>query len=205
MVVTIISTFLFIGHKTNAPQPQEVKIITLYKYTFLFKHKILHAMTALQKIWIFGLLLTSVRTQAQVFFKGDVSNQGVGLGVVLAAAESNTGGFRVVNFAEDFKGFGFGAEASLFETNNFENGLVLAPRISYEHHFSFLPVSLGSRMNGLYYTNFRQGAFVFRPEAGVTHRGNIYLFYGYNIVFQDTALVPVRHQLTLGFTLPPPR
>lgn len=154
-----------------------------------------------------GLLLAmmQINTYAQTtHLKAEVSNQGIGLGVFFNTSTQTSGGFAPVNFPEDVYGFGLGIESPLFHhNNNEENNLTLAPRISYECHGAFLPINLAFRANALYYSNFKKGAFTLRPEVGLSYAGgNIYFFYGYNVAFQDKELVPIRHQFTLGFTIP---
>ena len=97
-----------------------------------------------------------------------------------------------------------GVESPLFYRNQSdgENKWVVAPRASFEHHLTFLPLFAAWRINGLYYTDFDKGAFTFRPEIGLTLRSNVYLFYGYNIPFQNQELVPLRNQITLGIMIP---
>ncbi|HAS47088.1 MAG TPA: hypothetical protein DCS93_41775 [Microscillaceae bacterium] len=163
-------------------------------------------MNTLNKILITGclLVLSTFFAQAQTHLKIEVSTQGAGLGVFFNASEQVSGGFAPVNFPEDVYGLGLGVESPLFyrtETQG-ENKFTLAPRLSYEFHATFLIIGLAARANALYYTNFEKGALTFRPEVGLTSRGSVYLLYGYNLPLQNQELVPTRHQVTFGITIP---
>jgi len=163
-------------------------------------------MNTLNKILITGclLVLSTFFVQAQIHLKVEVSTQGAGLGAFFNASEQVSGGFAPVNFPEDVYGFGLGVESPLFYRTEAqgENKFTLAPRLSYEFHSTFLIIGLAARANALYYTNFEKGALTFRPEIGLTSRGNLYLLYGYNLPLQNRELVPTRHQITLGITIP---
>ncbi|OJJ19571.1 hypothetical protein BKI52_22450 [marine bacterium AO1-C] len=163
-------------------------------------------MNTFNKMLITGclLFLSTFFVKAQAHFKGEVSTQGVGLGIFFNASEQVSGGFAPVNFPEDVYGFGLGVESPLFyriEAQG-ENKFTLAPRLSYEFHSTFLIIGLAARANVLYYTNFEKGALTLRPEIGLTSRGNLYLLYGYNLPLQNQELVPTRHQVTFGITIP---
>lgn len=151
------------------------------------------------------LMLSISMIQAQeVHFKGEISTQGVGLGGFLNASTQVSGGFAPVNFPEDVYGWGIGVESPLFFRNqaNGPNKFTIAPRVSYEYHNTFLLVNMAFRVNALYYTDFEKGALTFRPELGFTMKASLYILYGYNIPLQNQELIPNRHQVTLGITLP---
>lgn len=152
----------------------------------------------------FVCLVLPVIAKAQRHLKVEVNTQGAGLGLVCGNSAQYSGGFSVVRFDQDFTGIGFGVESPLYHTihHTTDNRPILAPRLSIEHHKNFLPVSLAARVNLLYYTNFAEGVWAFRPELGLTMKTNIYLFYGYHIGLGKVSLIPRLHQLTLGFTLP---
>ncbi len=149
-----------------------------------------------------GLLWQPVAV-AQLVGRIEATSQGVGVGTVFVTSEEGNVGFSVVKFENDFSGVGVGLESPLFYTihNTTDNRLIIAPRVSFEHHKNFLPMSLGGRASILYYTNFGEGILTLRPELGLTLRSNIYLFYGYHFTFDKSHLIPRVHQLTLGFTL----
>ncbi|EAY31714.1 hypothetical protein [Microscilla marina] len=87
------------------------------------------------------VLLWQPAAVAQLVGRLEATSQGVGVGAVFATSEKNNMGFSVVKFENDFSGVGVGLESPLFYTihNTTDNRLIIAPRVSFEHHKNFCP------------------------------------------------------------------
>ena len=77
----------------------------------------------------------------------------------------------------------------------YPNKMLIAPKIGMNMGISFVNFSYS---NFLYYTDFKEGAFSYRPEIGVSLWGGR-LYYGYNIpISNKDFLKNNRHQIGLN-------
>lgn len=73
---------------------------------------------------------------------------------------------------------------------------VVAPKFGLSIALSFININY---FNFLYYTDFKRGAFVYRPEIGITFFGHR-LYYGYNWLRSNKVFINTnRHQLGICF------
>lgn len=66
----------------------------------------------------------------------------------------------------------------------------------------YFGMGLGIGLNAIYYTNFEEGSFVFRPEFGTT-AFVMKIFYGYNWKLSNRDFKGINsHQLAVAYTIP---
>lgn len=76
-----------------------------------------------------------------------------------------------------------------------QDRMMVAPKMCFTSGISFVSISY---VNFLYYTDFTEGAFSYRPEIGF-NIGHGHLYYGYNIPLSNKSFLDdFRHQI--GFS-----
>jgi len=112
------------------------------------------------------------------------------LGICYGSGATTTGscGSRDIAFPK------LGSEFT-FDNNN----LILGPKISIENVFWLL----GTRLNVIDYTDFKQQDWRFTPEIGISFGGLLSIYYGYNIPLSNKRINSVsENRITLTVNLP---
>lgn len=107
--------------------------------------------------------------------------------------------FGEIGFAQysSFHNFIFLVKSVSAEFRIGGNDFIIGPKVGF-----WFGGGIGLGLNAIYYTNFDNGAFVLKPEIGMTAFG-VKIFYGYNWNLTNKDFKGINsHQLSAAFVIP---